>query len=168
MTATIANTGQVRGSDVAQLYVGDPSSAGEPPRLLEGFHRVTLLPGQSKTVTFTITGHELSYFNVRANGWTIPNGRYSLYVGDSSALTSLPLRGKLTVKRTLGARYAALTAPTKITPGATFIAEGQMFVNRGNMPITKGIVQLGFPSGWTVVRLARTRVPAQGWAERDT
>ena len=157
VTATIANTGQVRGSDVVQLYVGDPASAGEPPRQLEGFHRVTLLPDQSKTVSFTITGHELSYFNVRANGWTMPNGRYSLYVGDSSALTSLPLRGKLTVKRTLGARYAALSAPAAVDPGATFTAKAK-FVNRGNMPITNGIVQLGFPSGWTVVRLAPTRV----------
>ena len=39
VTARITNTGQVRGSDVAQLYVGDPAVAGEPPRQLEGFHR---------------------------------------------------------------------------------------------------------------------------------
>ena len=157
VTARITNTGSVRGSDVAQLYVGDPAVAGEPPRQLEGFHRVTLQPHQSQTVTFTITGHELSFFNVKANGWTVPNGRYSLYVGDSSALTSLPLRGKLKVTRTVGARYAALAAPAAVNPGDTFTAKAT-FVNRGNVPITDGIVQLGFPSSWTVVRLAKTRV----------
>ena len=72
-----------------------------------GSSRVTLQPHQSQTVTFTITGHELSYFNTAANGWTLPDGRFSLYVGDSSALTSLPLRGKLKVTKTIGNRYVA-------------------------------------------------------------
>jgi beta-glucosidase len=157
VTATITNTGSVRGSDVAQLYLGDPTVAGEPPRQLEGFHRVTLQPHQSQTVTFTVTGHKLSYFNATANGWTLPNGKFSIYVGDSSALTSLPLRGKLKVTRTIGNRYVRLTAPAAVNPGATFIAKAR-FVNNGNVPITDGVVRIGFPSSWTVVRLARTRV----------
>ena len=157
VSARITNTGSVRGSDVMQLYVGDPKVAGEPPRQLEGFHRVTLQPGKSQTVTFTVTGRELSYFNTTANGWTLPNGQYSLYVGDSSALTSLPLRGKLKVTQTIGNRYARLTAPATINPGATFLAKAR-FVNDGNVPITDGTVSLGFPSSWTVVRLAKTRI----------
>ncbi|MDE3129910.1 MAG: glycoside hydrolase family 3 C-terminal domain-containing protein, partial [Acidobacteriota bacterium] len=156
VSATITNTGKVRGSDVVQLYVGDPTAAGEPPRQLEGFRRVTLLPHQSRTVTFAVTGHELSYFNTGADGWTLPAGRFSLYVGDSSALGSLPLRGKLTVTRTLGSRYARLSAPAVVNPGTTFTAKA-MFVNHGNLPITAGIVRFGFPSGWKVVRLARKR-----------
>ncbi len=157
VSATITNTGSVRGSDVAQLYVGDPSVAGEPPRQLEGFKRVTLQPGQSQAVTFTVTGHELSYFDTTANGWTLPDGRFSLYVGDSSALGSLPLRGKLTVSKTIGHRYARLSVPATIDPGATFLAKAR-FVNDGNLPITDGLVRLGFPSSWTVVRLAHTRM----------
>jgi beta-glucosidase len=157
VSARITNTGSVRGSDVVQLYVGDPKAAGEPPRQLEGFHRVTLQPGKSRTVTFTVTGHELSYFNPTANGWTLPNGQFSLYVGDSSALTSLPLRGKLKVTKTIGNRYLRLTAPAVVNPGATFLAKAR-FVNDGDVPITNGAVQLGFPSSWTVVRLAKTRI----------
>jgi beta-glucosidase len=157
VTARITNTGNLRGSDVVQLYVGDPEVAGEPPRQLEGFHRVTLAPHQSQTVTFTITGHELSYFNTAANGWTIPNGLFSLYVGDSSALTSLPLRGKLSVTKTIGNRYVRLTAPATVNPGATFTAEAQ-FVNDGNLPITDGTVQFGLPPTWTLVPLAGTPV----------
>jgi hypothetical protein len=124
---------------------------------LEGFRRVTLQPGKSQTVTFTVTGHELSYFKTTANGWTLPSGQFSLYVGDSSALTSLPLRGKLKVTKTIGNRYLRLTAPAVVNPGATFLAKAR-FVNDGNVPITDGIVQVGFPSSWTVVRLAKTRV----------
>lgn len=156
VSARITNTGKVRGSDVVQLYVGDPPAAGEPPRQLEGFRRVTLLPGQSRTVNFEITGHELSWFSPKANGWTLPNGRFSLYVGDSSALASLPLRGKLTVTRTIGNRYATLAAPASVNAGASFLVKAT-FVNRGNLPITDGIVRLEFPSAWKVVRRARTR-----------
>jgi beta-glucosidase len=157
VSAVITNTGSVRGSDVVQLYIGDPRVAGEPPRQLEGFKRVTLKPGASQKVTFTITGHELSYFNPTANGWTLPNGQFSIYVGDSSALTSLPLQGKLKVAQTIGNRYARLTVPASINPGKTFLAKAR-FVNDGNLPITNGIVKLRFPAGWTVLRQAKTRM----------
>ena len=150
VTAVITNTGSVRGSDMAQIYIGDPAVAGEPPRQLEGFQRVTLQPHQSQTVTFKITGHELSYFNTAADGWTLPGGRFSLYVGDSSALASLPLRGTLNVTKTIGNRYAQLSAPTTVEPGTTFTAKAQ-FVNHGSVPITDGTVGLEVPSGWTFV-----------------
>jgi beta-glucosidase len=156
VTARITNTGSVSGSDVVQLYLGDPAAAGEPPRQLEGFRRITLLPHESQTVSFAITGHELSYFSVAANGWGLPDGRFSVYVGDSSALASLPLHGRLTVTRTIGARYAALTAPATVNPDTTFIATAR-FVNHGNIPITDGTVSLRPPSGWTVTSAARTR-----------
>ncbi len=155
VTAVIMNTGNVRGSDVAQLYIRDPALAGEPPRQLEGFHRVTLQPHQSQTVIFTITGHELSYFNVAANGWTLPTGRFSLYVGDSSALTALPLSGNLDVRKTIGNRYVRLSAPRIVEPGATFTAKAE-FVNHGNLPITDGTVRFEVPSSWTLVPLDGT------------
>jgi beta-glucosidase len=167
VSATITNTGSVRGSDVVQLYVGDPEAAGEPPRQLEGFKRVTLQPGRSQTVTFAVTGHELSYFNTTANGWTLPTGQFSIYVGDSSALTSLPLRGKLKVAKTIGNRYVRLTEPAVVNPGVTFTAKAR-FVNDGNVPITDGDVSFAFPSSWKVVRLAKTRVMSLAAGRSDT
>jgi beta-glucosidase len=156
VAAQITNTGSVSGSDVVQLYVGDPAGAGEPPRQLEGFRRVTLAPHASRTVTFAVTGHELSYFNTNANGWALPEGRFSIYVGDSSALTSLPLHGTLRVAKTIGTRYARLSAPATVDPGTTFTATAR-FINHGSLPIKNGIVQLTFPSGWTVLRAAPKR-----------
>ena len=55
VSATVTNVGSRSGADVAQLYLGDPRSTGEPPRELVGFQRVRLDPGQSTRVQFTIT-----------------------------------------------------------------------------------------------------------------
>jgi beta-glucosidase len=81
---------------VAQVYLGDPPAAGEPPRQLKGFQRVSLAPGHSTWVTFRLSRWDLSYWNTQANGWTVAPGTFRVYVGDSSALASLPLRGSFT------------------------------------------------------------------------
>ena len=103
---------------MAQLYLGDPAVAGEPPRQLKGFQKVRLRPGESRTVHFTLSGHDLSYWDDAANGWVLPDGRFKVYVGDSSALSDLPLRGSFDVARTVGARYAMLGHRTRSTPAA--------------------------------------------------
>jgi beta-glucosidase len=95
--ARLANTGGRLGADVAQLYLGDPPSAGEPVRQLRGFARLQLAPHQRASVTLPLTARELAYWNSYANRWMIARGRYAVYVGDSSALSGLPLRGALSV-----------------------------------------------------------------------
>jgi beta-glucosidase len=99
---------------VVQLYLGDPATAGEPPRQLKGFSKVTLRPGQSTTVRFTLTAHDLSYWDDSANGWVVPDGQFGVYVGDSSALANLPLRGSFTVTP---AAWPSWTVPWLAGPG---------------------------------------------------
>ncbi len=149
VSATVTNTGQVAGSDVAQLYLGDPASAGEPPRQLKGFQKVTLQPGQSTTVRFTLSGHDLSYWDDAANGWVLPDGQYQVYVGDSSALAGLPLHGGFTVTRTVGARYATVSAPSVIAPGSTATVTTTL-VNDGDYAMPGTRFALNAPQGWTV------------------
>ena len=95
VTATVTNTGSREGADVAQMYVTDPAASGEPPRQLEGFARVDLQAGQSKTVTFPLTQTSLQYWNASANAWATSTGNYTIAVGDSDR--NLPLTGTLAV-----------------------------------------------------------------------
>ncbi len=92
---TVTNTGSVAGADVAQVYVGDPRSAGEPPRQLEGDERVALAPGRSVRVTIPLPEISFAHWSDARHDWVVPRGRYRLYAGDSSALANLPLRAWL-------------------------------------------------------------------------
>jgi beta-glucosidase len=148
VSATVTNTGRVAGSDVVQLYLGDPKAAGEPPRQLKGFQKVSLRPGQSTTVHFHLNGHDLSYWNDAANGWVLPDGQYRVYVGDSSALANLPLRGGFTVTQSLGARYATLQAASTLGAGSSATVS-MTVVNDGDYAMARPTFALHVPAGWT-------------------
>jgi beta-glucosidase len=87
---TVRNVGSLEGSDVAQVYVGDPRKTGEPPEQLRGFERVNLAPGQRIRITITLGEGAFAYWSTRRRAWRVAPGCYRLLVGDSSA--SLPLR----------------------------------------------------------------------------
>lgn len=85
ITATITNSGAVQGAEVAQLYIGLPSSAPTTPvRQLRGFKKVNLAPGASATVTFSVRRKDLSYWDVQAQKWATPTGMFNVWVGASS------------------------------------------------------------------------------------
>jgi beta-glucosidase len=155
VSATITNTGSRRGSDVAQLYVGDPAATGEPPRQLEGFRRVSLAPGRSARVSFTLTPAQLSWWSDSASGWTQSAGDYRVFVGDSSALVNLPLRGRFTVTSTPGARQVVVTAPSTVTAAMAFPAS--VTLTAGGSQTLHGVrLSLQVPQGWRVVPAGRT------------
>ncbi len=84
VTAQIQNTGSTAGTDVVQLYLHESdTSILQPVRKLEGFQRVTLTPGQTKTVTFTLDRSNLGFYNEQGQFVTEP-GPFDLWVGDSS------------------------------------------------------------------------------------
>ncbi|MFI0942900.1 glycoside hydrolase family 3 C-terminal domain-containing protein [Streptomyces sp. NPDC021020] len=109
VTATVTNTGSRAGSDVAQLYVSKPSGAGDPPRELRGFTRVTLQPGASQTVTFQVGQSDLQAYDATSGSWKTAAGGYGIAVGDSSR--SLPLTGTLNVTAAQLGTPLTLTAP---------------------------------------------------------
>jgi beta-glucosidase len=92
VSATITNTGARSGVETPQLYVGVPVP-GEPPKRLEGFEKVRLAPGQSRTVRFALDQRALSYWDVQAHAWRVATGCYALLVGASSR--DIRLRGRL-------------------------------------------------------------------------
>ena len=86
----VTNTGSVAGSEVAQLYVSDPSAkADRPERELKGFNKVRLDPGQTKHVTLSLDARAFSYWSETAHNWTIDPGKFVIRVGDSSDNTPL-------------------------------------------------------------------------------
>lgn len=85
VTVDVTNTGRVAGTEVAQLYVRDViSSVTTPVKSLKGFERVTLAPGQTKTVSFEVdVADELRILN-RAFAWEVEPGAFKVMVGGSS------------------------------------------------------------------------------------
>ncbi|EOD63174.1 glycoside hydrolase family 3 C-terminal domain-containing protein [Amycolatopsis vancoresmycina] len=92
-TFTVRNTGQRDGAEVAQLYLGFPASAGEPPRQLKGFSRVSLAPGQSQRVTIRLDARDFSVWDTGRHAWQAVRGGFTVSVGDSSR--SLPLQASV-------------------------------------------------------------------------
>ena len=80
---------------MAQLYVRDPASTGEPAEQLRDYQRVELGPGQTCRVSFVLDRGALAWWNPKTSGWTVSPGDYRLMVGDSSA--SLPLTARVPV-----------------------------------------------------------------------
>jgi beta-glucosidase len=94
VSADITNTGSVAGDDVVQLYIHeDGTSILQPVRRLEGFQRVTLAPGQTKTVTFTLGPSGIGFYN-NFGQFAVEPGAVNVYVGDSS---TGGLQGQFTV-----------------------------------------------------------------------
>jgi beta-glucosidase len=80
----VKNTGKRAGDDVVQLYIHDPvASIEQPVRRLRGFERVTLAPGQSKTVTFTLGGNDVGFYD-NGGRFVVEPGAIDVYAGDSS------------------------------------------------------------------------------------
>jgi len=91
----VTNTGEVRGDEVVQLYVEDClSSVTVYEKTLRGFERLSLVPGETKTVTFCLGPKELSLLDRNMNRVVEP-GDFIIMAGASS--TDIRLRSKLTV-----------------------------------------------------------------------
>ena len=89
-TFTVSNTGPRGGTEVAQVYAVLPASTGEDTyKRLVGWDRVTLAPGESKTVTVDMNQLTLSIFDVAKNAFVMVPGDYTIEAGSSSADTPL-------------------------------------------------------------------------------
>ncbi len=74
------------GDEVVQLYIHQRAgSASRPVRLLKGFERIALAPGETKTVSFVLGKDELSYWSSATGGWVQEAEAFDLWVGGDSA-----------------------------------------------------------------------------------
>lgn len=86
----VKNTGEKAGEEVVQLYIGfdqiEKSSGIEQPlKLLRGFRKVVLEPGEETTVSFEISADDLERFDPVSERWMLGSGRYSVQAGGLAA-----------------------------------------------------------------------------------
>jgi beta-glucosidase len=120
----LTNSGSRAGTEVPQVYVGQPAGVGEPPKSLRGFQRVTLNPGQTQHVTQSLDARSFQYWN---NAWVNAAGVNTISVGSSSR--DLKLTGQVTIG-------GGTTPPPPVNTNLAL-----------NKQVTVSSTQGGFPAG---------------------
>ena len=99
VSVDVKNTGTVAGAEVLQLYISDvKSSLPRPVKELKGFKKVSLAPGESQTVSFTIDRSALSFYDDQTGEWVAEPGEFVAMVNSSSASTKNKIRFMLSSK----------------------------------------------------------------------
>jgi beta-glucosidase len=94
VSADVTNEGPVAGDEVVQLYIHDPvASIEQPVRRLRGFQRVSLEPGETKSVKFRLGAADVGFYDEMGN-LVVEPGRIEVFLGDSS---EAPLAGTFEV-----------------------------------------------------------------------
>ena len=84
--AEVKNTGRRAGDEVVQLYVhAQKSSVQRPVKELRGFQRISLQPGETRLVTFTLAAEKLAFWDESTHGFVVEPGGYDVMLGASSA-----------------------------------------------------------------------------------
>ncbi len=148
VSATVRNVGSRAGTDVAQLYLTDPAAAGEPPRQLVGFRRVTLAPGSATRVRFVVSPRDTWWWDSGAGGWTQSTGVYLVRVGDSSAVAGLPLSGSFAVTSSVGPRQVSVSAPSTFSPGVSALVHVRLSAG-GSAVLRRVRLAVQLPPGFT-------------------
>ena len=93
VSVTLKNTGDVAGAEVVQVYVGMKQTAiDRQKKLLKGFKKLSLQPGQSTTVSIPVALDDLRYFSNEQRKWIFEPGTYSFYVGSSADEANLNVK----------------------------------------------------------------------------
>jgi beta-glucosidase len=94
VTVDVKNIGSIRGAEIVQVYITDDEASVErPPRELQGFDKVFLDPGETKTATIPLDQTAFEFYSEDAHAFVIESGTFTVYVGNSSR--NLPLKGKI-------------------------------------------------------------------------
>jgi beta-glucosidase len=95
VSVDVKNTGDRAGTETVQLYIHEATGpVATPVKQLRGFERLDLKPGETKSVTLTLTPEDLQLLD-RDMHWRVVPGEFEIMVGKSSE--DLPLKGVLTV-----------------------------------------------------------------------
>ena len=121
-----------------------------------GFQRVNLGPGKSTQVQFTVTPRDTWWWDETANGWSQSTGHYGLFVGDSSALSDLPLHSGFNLSASPAARQVQIQSPSTMQAGKPSIVTVTL-TRSGNATLHGVTLALQLPQGWKAARSAARR-----------
>lgn len=96
VTFTIKNTGDVAGSEIAQVYVAKPESKiFRAPKELKGFVKIHLEPGEEKKISVELDDRAFAFWNTATENWCVESGEYKILVGASSRDIRLEAAAKM-------------------------------------------------------------------------
>jgi beta-glucosidase len=180
-SAAVTNTGGRAGQHVVQLYVA--TTAGpvrRPARELRAFTKVSLEPGETRTVTLDLDRRAFAYYDIRAAGWIVAPGTYTLQIGENAATmageAAITLTGdlvipELTLDSTVGDWFThpivGATLLDELTAGMTdeqrsgLPADPDLLRAVASMPIRQALRMLGgaVPEATLQRLMARSRRP---------
>ncbi len=85
VTVDVTNDGRRAGREIVQLYIGFENSAVDRPvRLLRGFTKIPLEPGEKRTVSLSVPAADLAWYNPDSKSWEIERMQYTVWAGPSS------------------------------------------------------------------------------------
>jgi beta-glucosidase len=86
----VTNTGPRAGEEIVQLYVGFPGAkVDRPVKVLRGFDKVSLAPGETRRVSLPLRVKDLAYYDAAAKTWLVERAEYQVLVGGSSRASDL-------------------------------------------------------------------------------
>ncbi len=166
----LKNTGTRAGEEVAQLYLSAESISPlfvMPEKQLRGFSKVLLAPGETQTITLSLSAEEFYVYEETTASYHVPEGQYTLRVGGAS--DNLPLAASLRLEKAKGrpdltlVNIRSLPAFPKAGEPVVFIAS---LINNGTAPIQPGeTIKVSFMvDGKPVARYVSTSttIPAGG------
>ncbi len=126
VSVDVTNSGTRSGVEIAQLYLSHTDTGIDlPAKQLKGFQRVSLLAGQTATVTFTLTADEFVYYNESIKAFDVFPGDYRIHVGGSSA--NLPVSGIVSVTSS-GRRPDLMITTMRVVPPNPAIGDAVTFL----------------------------------------
>lgn len=142
VSVKVKNTGSRAGKEIVQLYVqDDESSVIRPVQELKGFEKVTLAPGEEKTVEFVLEKRAFAYYNTELADWHVETGDFTVLIGKSSR--DIQLSGKVRVESTVPVKKVFTMNSTlgdiMADPrGAQIIGQMMQSMGMGGMPESEG------------------------------
>lgn len=131
VTFTLKNTGEVEGTEIAQLYIGRQSeTVFRPARELKGFVRVTLAPGEEKEVRIAFDDKTFRFYDTRTDTWEVESGSYQVMIGTD--VETIVAEGSLEVEGTVSeGGYSRETLPAYFSGAIENVGDGEFRILYG-------------------------------------